>query len=406
MLFYAGKYLSGWVGGFVTALLALFSAGLVQAAHFLTVESLIGFFGLSITLLFILRLPSKVIAVALPVLLGLGIGTKISFFPFTLSYLLLIWKFREMKAPWVKIVAALVGGALLTTAVFIAINPMIVIKGKEVLSGLSFASKVADGRMPVFWTRPFVGTIPLLYQIIHVFPYITSWLFFPFMLIGYFFSLKTNRNLLFMTLIAFLLFAPFFSKWTRYVIQVLPVLILIAGVGAGWIWKKGRLGKIIVVLTLVSFLPQFFYILRVYGGEDNRVAAAKWAEVNISKDARIFTEAMDLGILPFNPTHGQNIELFNFYELDEVWAKEKQEKLDTLIDESDYFILLSRRVYKNSLDRPDKFPRSARFYRSLFDGSLGYKKIYESTPDSLLAEETFEVFDNPKVMIFENMKKD
>ena len=205
---------------------------------------------------------------------------------------------------------------------------------------------------------------------------------------------------------ALLSFLPFWAKWTRYVVQVLPILILTAGIGAAWIWEKGKLGKALAIAVVFSFLPQFFSVMNVYSKEDTRVAAAKWAEVNIPNDAKIFTEAMDLGILPFNQIHGQNIKLFNFYELDEVQSEEKQAKLNTLIDESDYFIILSRRVYKNSLDHPDKFPRTAEFYRSLFDGFLGYKLIYQSrlTSDSLLlttSEETFEVFDNPKVMIFE-----
>ena len=100
------------------------------------------------------------------------------------------------------------------------------------------------------------------------------------------------------------------------------------------------------------------------------------------------------------------IALIAFWgDLEFLWLS-PEAKLNTLIDESDYFIILSRRVYKNSLDHPDKFPRTAEFYRSLFDGFLGYKLIYQSrlTSDSLLlttSEETFEVFDNPKVMIFE-----
>jgi len=210
------------------------------------------------------------------------------------------------------------------------------------------------------------------------------------------------------TFVAFLLFAPFFSKWTRYVVQVLPILILAAGVGVAWIWKTGKLGKIAVLLTVVSFLPQFFYTLQVYGQEDTRIQAAEWARVNIPEGAKIFTEAMDLGIMPFNQTVGsQNIALFNFYELDSSSeALAKEDELDTLIDESDYFIILSRRVYKNSLDHSDKFPLSAKFYQSLFDGSSGNNLVYQSPliPYSLLltpAEETFEVFDNPKVMIFE-----
>jgi len=48
LLFLIGKKLRGPRTGFLAALMGIFSAGLIQAAHFLTVESLIGFFGLAI----------------------------------------------------------------------------------------------------------------------------------------------------------------------------------------------------------------------------------------------------------------------------------------------------------------------------------------------------------------------
>jgi hypothetical protein len=194
------------------------------------------------------------------------------------------------------------------------------------------------------------------------------------------------------------------AKWTRYVVQVLPILILVAALGENWIWEKGKIGKVIVGLVIISFLPQFFSVLKVYGNIDNRLLAADWAAVNIPKNAKIFTEAMDLGIIPFNPIHGENTTLFNFYELDEDKTGQRQILLNTLINENEYFISVSNRVYGNSLKSPDKFPASAEFYSRLFDGSLGYQKIYESQsvviPAGFYPEETFQVFDHPMVMIF------
>ena len=115
--------------------------------------------------------------------------------------------------------------------------------------------------------------------------------------------------------------------------------------------------------------------------------------------------------------------MFNFYELDEDKTGQKQIALNTLINENEYFISVSNRVYGNSLRSPDKFPASADFYRRLFDGSLGYQKIYESPSFvipakagiylnrfrvkrgmtvGLSSEETFQVFDHPTVLIYKN----
>ena len=432
LLFITGRRIAGFKGGFFAAVLGSFSAGLTQAGHFLTAESLLGLFGLVILfclLKYFAGDKEKNIWLALAaIVLGLGVGTKVSFAVFALPLFGRALIFSSRKSVGAseprsralarharracEQVSVLLGLFIVAISIFLLTNPFILTKWSDVRSTFEYETRVATGSLPVFYTRQFLETVPGWFQAIYVFPQVTGWLFLPMFFVGVFVvcfqeSPGSARKLLVASMLAALLsFLPLWAKWTRYAVQVLPILILIAGVGASWVWEKGRLGKAAVILTIVSFLPQFISTLQVYGREDTRVKAAKWAEANIPQDARIFTEAMDLGILPFNPIHGQNIKLFNFYELDEVQAEEKQSKLDSLLNESDYFIILSRRVYKNSLDHSDKFPLSAKFYQSLFDGSSGYNLVYQSPliPYSLLltpAEETFEVFDNPKVMIFE-----
>lgn len=420
LLFVIGKRLAGLSGGFFSAAMGVFSAGLMQAGYFLTVESLLGFFGLAILFCLLKYFGSdkgKNIWLALAaIVLGLGVGTKASFAVFILPFFsllrpgLAVDKAGPLKIS--KVFLRLVSSLFVAVLIFLLTNPFILTKWNDVKATFEYETKVATGNLSVFYTRQFLGTIPGWFQAVHVFPYVTGWLFLPMLLIGMFviyfkdFFCGTAKNIFLATCISALLsFLPFWAKWTRYVVQVLPILILTAGVGASWIWEKGKFGKALAIVTVLSFLPQFFSAMNVYSNEDTRIKAAKWAEVNIPKDAKIFTEAMDLGILPFNPAHGQNIKLFNFYELDEVQVEEKQVRLDSLLEESDYFILLSRRVYKNSLDHPDKFPRTAEFYRSLFDGSAGYQKIYVSFQSkrftAFTPEETFKVFDNPDVIIFQ-----
>src|SRR3989338_4916830 len=362
-----------------------FSAGLIQAGHFLTVESMLGLFGLAILFCLLKYFggdKGKNIWLALAaIVLGLGVGTKVSFVVFTLPFFgrALIFSSRKSVAasePRSRVIArhasraceqvsVVLGLFIVAISIFLLTNPFILTKWSDVRSTFEYETRVATGSLPVFYTRQFLETVPGWFQAIYVFPQVTGWLFLPMFFVGVFVvcfqeSPGSARKLLVASMLAALLsFLPLWAKWTRYAVQVLPILILIAGVGASWVWEKGRLGKAAVILTILSFLPQFISTLQVYGREDTRVKAAKWAEANIPQDARIFTEAMDLGILPFNPIHGQNIKLFNFYELDEVQAEEKQSKLDSLLNESDYFIILSRRVYKNSLDHSDKFPLSA-----------------------------------------------
>ena len=456
LLFVIGRRLAGWNGGFLAAAMGTFSAGLVQAGHFLTVESLIGLFSLALFWSLLnyddslnkLRdsvvkkgIKSNVWLTVAIVVLGLGVGTKLSFVVFALPFFgrALIRRGGSVGVPEPRSralarharraceqVSVLLGLFIVAISIFLLTNPFIFSKLSDVRSTLEYEAKVATGTAPVFYTRQFMDTIPGWFQAVHVFPYVIGWLFVPLFLIGVIRVIReigfkespcrTARRLLIISIFsAFLSFLPFWAKWTRYVVQVLPILILIAGVGAGWMWERGKLGKALAIATIISFIPQFLLTVNVYANEDSRVKAAEWAEVNIPERAKIFTEAMDLGIMPFNQTVGsQNITLFNFYELDDDKTSVSQKKLDALVKESDYFISVSQRVYGNSLVHPDKFPHSARFYNSLFDGSLGYNKIYESeSPFTFYLlpftfsspEETFSVFDHPRVLIFKNLNE-
>lgn len=441
LLFLTGRKLRGEKAGFLAALIGIFSAGLIQAGHFLTVESLIGFFGLMVLFCLLKYLDGgkgNIFWLLLSgIIFGFGIGTKVSFAVFALPFfgralIFLMGKSVGTPEPRSRALArhvrrtceqvsVLLGLFIIAVSIFFLTNPFIFSKFQDVKATLRYETNVAMGKLPVFYTRQFSGTVPGWFQLIHVFPFITGWLFVPLFLLGLFATCVKDgpshgrRTVLIMSAIASLLsFLPMWAKWTRYVVQVLPILVLIAAIGVDWIWEKGRIGKSIVLLIIISLLPQFFSIMKVYGSLDNRLSAADWAAINIPKNTKIFTEAMDLGIIPFNPIHGENITLFNFYELDEDKLGQRQKTLDSLINGSDYFISVSNRVYGNSLGLPDRFPASAEFYSQLFNGSLGYKKIYESMipssfvlhPSALSSpEETFQVFDHPTVMIFKRTLK-
>lgn len=359
--------------------------------------------------------------------MGLGIGTKISFAVFALPFLSLFSKSNHsfktrLSTTWaLRKITTLILVFLSAISIFILTNPFIFTSWKNIHSTLSFETKVATGQLLVFYTRQFTDTIPGWFQTIHVFPSITSWVFIPLFIIGAITAIvKSVRpktptiQVLSLGLLSSLLsFLPVWAKWTRYVVQILPVLILVAGIGANQLWVKNKLGKSLAIISLAFFLPPFFSILSVYLQPDSRIQAAQWAKNNIPSNAIIFTEAMDLGILPFNPNHAERITLFNFYELDDDQTGQKYNKLTTLLAESNYFISTSRRVYQNSLDHPNQFPLSANFYRSLFDGSLGFIQIAQfdtnkfciphfvsCTPKVSSYEETFDVFDHPTIRIF------
>src|SRR5207253_1272950 len=94
---------------------------------------------------------------------------------------------------------------------------------------------------------------------------------------------------------------------------------------------------------------------------------------------------------------------------------EKWNKIDSLLHVGNYLILSSNRGWGSIPTVPEKYPRMTQFYKELFAGRLGYKKVAEFTsypslaylgipitfPDDW-AEESFTVYDHPKVMIFKH----
>jgi hypothetical protein len=80
------------------------------------------------------------------------------------------------------------------------------------------------------------------------------------------------------------------------------------------------------------------------------------------------------------------------------------------LKDREYIVIVSRRNYSTLMALADRYPLAACYYQSLFDGTLGYNLLaqFSSYPrlgtweiNTDRAEETFQVFDHPRVMVFQ-----
>jgi hypothetical protein len=225
---------------------------------------------------------------------------------------------------------------------------------------------------------------------------------------------------------------PLYVKWTRYMIPVLPFLVILAifftyQVGV----RLPRWGKALVSMMLLVFLAlsimQGLNFFSAYLEPDSRIVSAQWASENISPDARMLVEDYDINILPWNAKMNvMNMTSFNTYDLDNEYVGEQKEReLYELLGEIDYIVLPSSRVYGSRMRNPESFPRGHQYFSDLFAGNLGFELVGEferaTWQDKLLSavgfqldrelaltsplapDETYYTFDRPTVLVFKKM---
>lgn len=425
-IYFIGTQLVNKKVGIISATFCALSVGLIQFAHFGTFEIWLTFLGVwlfyfSLDLLKKIKL-SNIVTVG--AIFGLLMATKISSFPILIIPVVAIFsnllfnikkqkkvvaKFQILSINLLKIFLLF----LIALIVYIITSPYVFLDSKSFLSSMQYESSVALGTLPVFYTGEFFNSIPIIFQLTKIYPFlinpILTIIFIPsftYLLILY---LK-KRNPIYLLLIAFflLLFIPqafLFAKWTRYIVPTLPFTYLILAIFLARFINK----KLLSVVIFINMVFTLSYFVTVFVKEDTRIQASLWAKENISYDSSILSEVYDLGIVPFNQ-YLSNINLFNFYDLDQV--SDTKSELTSALSKSSYIILPSQRILKTRLLNKNKFPTGNTFYEKLLAGKLGYLKIYE-TPCGIFCkityfgdpifslEQTVNVFDRPSVFIFQ-----
>lgn len=441
----------------------------IQFAHFGTTESLLMFLYVTlvyVSLLFMLgKIPIKKYTLLSGLICGLAIGTKISSAVFLILPLLV---FINSPRLYLSFIVRII---IITIAVGILSSPHNLISFTEFYQSMRYESKVALGELAVFYTRQFEYSVPILFQFFKIYPASLGYgILLSF--IGGFLLLPKTKELNFLRftfLVAFLPFAFMYAKWTRFMALTFPVIALIAVFFIFSVkdWIDGIVGNISkmhikyqnilrVLLSLlflvvigVLFLSGIGY-LSIYQTEDVRLQASRWMFANIPDRATILQETANVVDLPlFSPypdvVRNENKPMpvyksisFDFYDLDH--DRNLSQIFTQAINEADYIIVPSRRIFRNytceevSSDRDGllgrlgvlgyeydrceklqrKFPQLNAYYNKLFRGELGFdivaefdsypmlkiadKTLFEIQDDS--AEETWTVFDHPMILIF------
>lgn len=273
------------------------------------------------------------------------------------------------------------------------------------------------------YTLQYVGTLPYLYYLKNVFLWGLGPLISILSLIGIYQILKNKyqKSLLspntYLLTVFFIFYLFYFIivgrsavKFMRYILPMYPFFVISAGYGLSRLSKAFRF-----LFLLVSTLWTVMFIT-IYFRPHTRIAATEWILKNIPAGSTIAVEHWDdrLPISGSNNYHFEELTLYDQPDDDSKWRI-----LNDKLQKSDYLIIASNRLYTPLQKLSDCrkyqkcYPKTAEYYKKLLGNELSFQKITEffSYPKLEIgkwkleirddvADESFTVYDHPKIMIF------
>lgn len=438
---------------------ALFAAGLysisffpIQNSHFFVVDVFLTFF-LTSTIYLLLRYvqkPGLLRATAISIPFAAALATKVTailFIPIILGILLVGFYVAESNHSFLKKlrpgVYSIVLFVFFTLLLYFIFMPYAFVSFNTFISETSLQAQMGKNPYIFPYTLQYVYTLPYLYFIKNIF----IWGLGPVISILALFGIDSalrktstkratdlteHKNHLFKRLwgfakdykvqVVFALCYIFYFlilgisavKFMRYMLPIYPFFIILAGYGLYLIRKES---KIVFLLFVCLALVWTFSFLHIYSVEHTRLAATKWILTEVPPYSTLAVEHWD-DRLPVTGSENYQFVEMNLYDLPD--DSTKWDVLNEKLARTDYIILASNRLYTplQILSDCKKYAKcyhlTARYYEQLFKERLGFKKIKEFSANPRIpflniefsdqsADESFTVYDHPKVIIFKKI---
>lgn len=221
------------------------------------------------------------------------------------------------------------------------------------------------------------------------------------------------------TLLNVAYFGGLFAKFLRYLLPVYFTLAMLAAYGlifaTDWLARTQRwrlsalhrwLAPAVVAATAVWALA---FSIGIYGQPHSRIQASDWIYANIPAGSTLATEHWDDRLPLARP--GENPGQYRYTELAlyDPETPDKRDKLEGVLDQSQYVVMASRRLIGSIPRLPERYPMATTYYRLLESGQLGFDRIarIQVEPrlgpfgiDDSLAQEDFTVYDHPLVEVW------
>ncbi len=426
-----------------TGLIASFLYGIsvlpIQLAHFYAVDTLLTFFML-LTLYYIIcyqTFPTFKNTLLTGVFLGLSLATKNSAITLCVPLAVVIMShfFSLLRKPLdnQKVFTMVKNGTSLltiTSIVFVVSEPYALIDFEEFIRQTMQQYSMTKNAFTFPYTLQYVGKIPYIYEVKNIFfyglgPFLAVTSFYG--LVYFFYSLTINKKqwmekmvltVFFMTF--FVIAGKFAIGFMRYLLPIYPLLSLFGAVLLYRLLslmqeKIKKLSFVIGSIIVGGLLIWPLSFMTIYTKPNTRVLATEWIHANIPSGANLAIEHWDDSL----PLYGQEKYLMITFPLYDPDTQEKWTLMNQKLEEVEYIIIASNRLYVplQKLTDCTQLPwhhcylQTAHYYKKLLSGSLGFQKVAEFTVaptipflnipiDDQKADESFTVYDHPKVLIF------
>ncbi len=447
LLFLLGRKLYGALTGLLAATLYAFTAQAVQLSHFFAMDP-------ASTTFVVLAVYGGVLMVQersrrgvfwAGLGAGLAIASKFSALPIlavpVTATLIRLWTSSGQNHSHGEEGGAGSAFSSLVASLLIAALTFFVSSPYAVLDWVSFiqATLVEQGRMvrgvvDFPFTRQYRNTAPYLYFIQQQ---VVWGLGLPLGLVALAGSAWALMKLLFLRarpgeFIIWAWLVPYFgitgaflAKFNRYMSPVLPFVVLFAAALIVWLLQVRARPRLQMAARLPAALLatiavggglfwSLAYTSGVYANEHTWVTASRWVYANVPSGSVILWESWDDPLpksIPGEPgmdmgSHGLRHIDWSPYEED---TPEKYEILLEKLQEADYVIYSSKRIYESVDELPARYPMTNRYYDLMFAEQLGFVHAADFTsPPRLLgltfpdheADESWSLYDHPRVSIF------
>ena len=443
----------------VASVLLAFTTLHLHAAHFFTVDTFTTFFSAG-TMYFALRIFKKgklVDYILAGAFYGMAIASKSAALPFAAA-ILVAQLFRFFSMPdktkankqerldsWINLAWA----ALTAFAVFFICMPHALLDFDTFMRDQNEQKRILiTGEADVPYNRQYLNTTPYLFYMENLIkytmgPYGAVALFAFFFYIGRFFKNLFKNGKIEGKEIAvilsgvvpyFLIVGISFAKFNRYMIPFTPFLALLAAklLYDLYAWMKNKkLAVVIGALTIVSAMFYGLAFMNVYTNSHSWIEASRWMFKNIpvtsqapadkaAHRTRVLNEMWGDDLPVYVDGHGAG-DFDNLkWSLQDPDSPNKIEELSQALFYTDYVVMADKRAYGTYQRLPQRYPINYFYYSNMIKNPemFGYKLVLDKVnyPSFLgitikddHADESFQLYDHPRVYIFKNvsyMKKE